>query len=361
MKELVYRWAAIALCGLSASLVFAVEGSAADEVRKAWLTGKLYGNDNDGASLRRVTISESSPGSFSVQIDNQFGFQCALVFGDDGHPRQLSDCTSKGVREGNKNDEWFVKEPQVIDLNCAKLAKEIVCKGRYVLASGNFVLGPSEMTIAMPRTALPQTKAGLINQPTLAYCTASNVNVRSEPSTTSDVVGQLGAGRVVLISSWNGENGAWYKVDLPEEKGSGWVFGEYLTLPDAPMPYLAQILLDFGNTPAKAQALFGPPAKVVQTTLEAEGKHVNQETLFYPEHQAVYVGGTLSRIVLEPESSLTLGRWKLGQSTASLAPLGDAEKKGGEWSFTISPSDTLRFKIRQNKIAGAEYVKTPGD
>lgn len=358
-KNIVCRWLTTACFGLCASFSFA--GDVSDEIRNAWLTSKLYGNDNDGASLRRVTISEADSGRFSVLIENQFGFQCDLAFGEDGHPRQLSGCVSKGVREGIKDEEWLVREPEVIDLNCAKLSKEIVCKGRYVLAAGNFVLGPAEMTIAMSRSALPKAKAGLINQPTVAHCTASNVNIRSEPSTKSDIVGQLGAGRAVLVSSWNGEEGAWYKVDLPEEKGAGWVFGEYLAIPDAPTPDLAQILLDFGTTPAKAQALFGPPGRIAQTVLETEGESVSQETLFYPEHQAIYVKGALSRIVLEPESALVLGRWKLGQSVASLAPLGEAEKKGGEWTFMISPSDYLRFKIRQNKIAGAEYVNIPDD
>ena len=358
-KNIVYQWVAMALFGLFASFSFAADAS--DEVRNAWLTSKLYGNDNDGASLRRVTISEAVPGRFSVLIENQFGFQCNLAFGEDGHPRQLSGCVSKGVREGVKDDEWFVQEPDAITLNCAKLAKEIVCKGRYVLASGNLVLGPAEMTIAMSRSALPQAKAGLINQPTVAHCTASNVNIRSKPSTKSDIVGQLGIGRAVLVHSWNGEEGAWYKVDLPEEKGNSWVFSEYVTIPDAPTPHLAQILLDFGNTPAKAQALFGPPVRIAQTALEAGGDSARQETLFYPEHQAVYVEGVLSRVILEPESSLALGRWKLGQASSSLASLGEAEKKGGEWSFMISPSDRLRFKIRQNRIAGAEYVNLPDD
>lgn len=361
MQKNRYRWIGAVLCGLAASVSFAGEGSAADVVRNAWLTSKLYGNDNDGAALRRVSISEASPGQFSVLIENQFGFQCNLAFGEDGHPKQLSGCVSKGVREKIKDDEWFVREPEVVRLNCAKLAKEVVCKGRYVLASGNLVLGPTEMTIAMQRSVLPTAKAGLINQPTLAHCTANNVNIRSEPSTKSDVVGQLEIGRVVLVSSWNGEEGAWYKVDLPAEKGSGWVFGDYVAIPDAPAPDLAKIILDFGNTPAKAQVLFGPPTRIARTTLEGEGGGSQQETLFYPEHRAIYVDGLLSRIVLEAESSLALSRWKIGQSAASLAPLGEAEKKGGDWTFMVSPSDYLSFKIRQNKIAGAEYFSSSAD
>ena len=361
MKKAVCKWSAAFLLGLVAPFSFAGDegGDAANAVRNAWLTAKLYGNDNDGAALRRVTISKVDDDQFIVLVENQFGFQCDLVFGEDGFPRRLLNCVSQSERMGGENGTiWRVREPEAIELSCTKLAKEVVCRGSYVLEAGTFA-SPSEITIAMSRSALPQSQAGLIDRPTLAYCSRQNVNIRSKPSTDSDVIGSLDAGRVVALASWNTPEGAWYKVDLPKEKGSGWVFGEYVSITEDAMPGMARLLLDFGATPAKAQALFGPPQKVARTELQWEGESAVRETLFYPEHQAVYTAGRLTGVTLEEGSTLALAGRRLGQAASSLAALGEADKKGGEWTFAVTPADLFVFKIRQNKIAGAQYRFEP--
>lgn len=359
------KWCAAFLLGLVAPFSFAgddmgEDANEADALRKAWLSARLYGNDNDGAALRRVTIRQTQEGKYIVLITNQFGFQCDLAFGEDGYPRQLSNCVSESEREGKSSDDvWRVKEPEVIQMSCTKLAKEVVCRGDYTLAAGNFV-SSGQMTIAMARAALPKSQAGLIDRPTLAYCSRQNVNIRSKPTTDSDVIGSLDAGRVVALASWNTVEGAWYKVDLPKEKGSGWVFGEYVSVTEDPMPGMARLLLDFGVTPAKAQALFGPPQKVARTELQWEGESAVRETLFYPEHQAVYTAGRLTGVTLEEGSTLALAGRRLGQAASSLAALGEADsKEGGEWTFAVTPADFFVFKIRQNKIAGAQYRFEP--
>ncbi len=349
-KRLSWLWA---VAGVLIASSPTLANDTPQDIRTAWLTAKLYGSDNEGASLRRVVISTGPDGRYTALIDNQFGFQCDLQFGADGYPEQLSNCTSKDSWTGAE-DAWFVESPQIIPLNCAKLAKEFVCRGRYILASTNMILGPAEMTIAMPRSALPQAEAESISQPTLAYCTASKVNIRSEPSTTSSIAGQLEAGRVVLIGMQKTDEGAWYQLDLPNAPGSGWVFADYIALPDAPMPDLAQIILDFGSTPAKAKALFGPPDSIAQSAATVGG--ISEETLFYPGHQAVYSKGSLSRVVLEPGSPLGLGRWKLGQPASSCLALGEPEKQDNIWTFMIAPNEYLRFTIKDNQIAGAEYL-----
>ncbi|MDO5691837.1 MAG: hypothetical protein Q4G70_05050 [Pseudomonadota bacterium] len=131
-------------------------GDMADSVRKAWLTAKLYGNDNDGAALRPVVIQEVAPNRFSVHIQNQFGFKCDLTFDADGYPHQLSNCVSHEDGKPGGTDAWFVQEPAVIDLICSTTRKEVVCKGDYVLAKGSFKMDWTPMTIAMRRSALPR-------------------------------------------------------------------------------------------------------------------------------------------------------------------------------------------------------------
>lgn len=57
-----------------------------------------------------------------------------------------------------------------------------------------------------------------------------NVNVRSGPSTTADILMTIDAGeRIVEIAA----KGGWYFVDFPDQDKRGWVFGELLVKPGA--------------------------------------------------------------------------------------------------------------------------------
>jgi cell wall-associated NlpC family hydrolase len=55
---------------------------------------------------------------------------------------------------------------------------------------------------------------------------AQDVNIRSYPELSSDVITRLSEGANLNVY---GRSGEWYKVELPEGK-SGWVFGKYLTI-----------------------------------------------------------------------------------------------------------------------------------
>lgn len=64
------KWCAAFLLGLVAPFSFAgddmgEDADAADALRKAWLSARLYGNDNDGAALRRVTIRQTQEGKYT--------------------------------------------------------------------------------------------------------------------------------------------------------------------------------------------------------------------------------------------------------------------------------------------------------
>jgi Tol biopolymer transport system component len=49
-------------------------------------------------------------------------------------------------------------------------------------------------------------------------------NLRSEPSTSGDIVGQVLAGQTVILQGTNAA-GDWYKITLPEDGAEAWLFG----------------------------------------------------------------------------------------------------------------------------------------
>ena len=93
----------------------------------AWLSGALYGNDNEAASLRSVRITEKGAG-YSVFITNQFGFNCRIEFDSKGDPARLLDC------RGETGSGWKAST-KVIMLKCDANAAERVCRGEYKLTS----------------------------------------------------------------------------------------------------------------------------------------------------------------------------------------------------------------------------------
>ena len=84
----------------------------------AWLSGALYGNDNEAASLRSVRITEKGAG-YSVFITNQFGFNCRIEFDSKGDPARLLDC------RGETGSGWKAST-KVIMLKCDANAAERV-------------------------------------------------------------------------------------------------------------------------------------------------------------------------------------------------------------------------------------------
>ena len=140
-----------------------------------WLYMSLYGNDNDAASLRKVTIKDNG-GTYTINIANQFNFECNLDFSKNGDPATLSDCKSKdkptpvcnpdapdsqcAVSKGcfqkpnEKNpacfSSWLVKE-QSVSLVCSSTKTERVCKGKYTLGTTEGFVSDGEFTIARKR------------------------------------------------------------------------------------------------------------------------------------------------------------------------------------------------------------------
>ena len=116
---------------------------ASAEMPKAnvWLSGSLYGSDNDVASLRKVTISEANHG-YRIKIYNQFVFECELEFDKNGNPSELRQCLS----HLNEKTKWSAA-PDNIKLNCFYTKSEHICKGKYTLIS-EFYRDEAEFSIA---------------------------------------------------------------------------------------------------------------------------------------------------------------------------------------------------------------------
>jgi len=65
------------------------------------------------------------------------------------------------------------------------------------------------------------------------YVTAEVLNVRANPSNTSDVIAQARRGTIVVPTH---ESGAWYGVPMTD-KSTGWVHQDFLSLCSTASPY----------------------------------------------------------------------------------------------------------------------------
>lgn len=134
------------------AFAFLTVTSFADSLNKnPWLNEKLYGNDNNMASLRKVTIKEVENG-YKIKIDNQFAFECDLNFRSNGQPHELKSCVST-----LKEDTSWSASPESIPLQCTSNEQEYVCKGKYILISQNYS-SESEFTIARQKITVSNSQ-----------------------------------------------------------------------------------------------------------------------------------------------------------------------------------------------------------
>jgi hypothetical protein len=66
-----------------------------------------------------------------------------------------------------------------------------------------------------------------------AEITASSANVRSAPNTNNDPIGRLVSGDSIEIIEQSGE---WYRIQLPNGTGTGWIATSVVGPPSAPVP-----------------------------------------------------------------------------------------------------------------------------
>ncbi len=64
--------------------------------------------------------------------------------------------------------------------------------------------------------------------PTIDLSSNGNVNIRSTPSTSSQIVGTLARGETVTANGRNGDS-TWLRIQIPDSDALGWVFRELVT------------------------------------------------------------------------------------------------------------------------------------
>jgi hypothetical protein len=155
---------------------FTIEKSALDSktplAAASWLTSLLYGSDNNGAALKKVT-NRNTGNNYKISILNQFNFECDLTFDNKGSPASLLNCVSKDKpspicnpdipdslcatssgcfrTKDEKNpacyESGLVKDSK-IKLLCTTSKSEQVCRGKYTLATTRGFPNQAEFTIA---------------------------------------------------------------------------------------------------------------------------------------------------------------------------------------------------------------------
>ena len=203
--------------------------------------------------------------------------------------------------------------------------------------------------------------------PLPGVCAFPKVRVRSLPTLkASDVVGILNDGDEIFVLEKKiveGNEYPWFKIQSVKKGEKGWVYGEFikvLSVQVSPTQQLVwQILLDYGNTPKQAQAIFGKAEKETERTLDG-GKI--EKTLFFIDHQAVYIDNLLTRIVVQKEQKGRFGKFALGKFETDLLELSRRYIVDHDSLIFLSDEfDELRFDIQFGKISNMVFQRATAD
>jgi len=104
-----------------------------------WFTSSLYGNDNNYAALREVTLYTFED-KLRVNIFNQFNTDCELTLDANKNPSFLKNCISLA-------DTSFIYEMD-LPLFCSKTKIEHVCNGKYTYTYSDSSSEEYTLTIA---------------------------------------------------------------------------------------------------------------------------------------------------------------------------------------------------------------------
>lgn len=195
----------------------------------------------------------------------------------------------------------------------------------------------------------------LANTATIQSAPGSQVNVRSEPSTTSQIRHHgLGGDRVNVLNQTSAPDGfVWYFVEFPTSGARGWIRSDLLKV-DATVPINPP-------TPVRPPIPVNPPTPVNPTTSE--------RVLFAPGTSAATVGskvqGTQSReYIVNAASGQTLKISTIGTSqflqVQVFAPNGTNLYTGSsDWSVVLR--DTGDFKIRVRLVPEEQKPNATGE
>ena len=184
--------------------------------------------------------------------------------------------------------------------------------------------------------------------------TGERVNLRSEPSTSSKVIGRFlhdydGGELLVTGRSERGDEFPWYRV-VSHKLGEGWLYGKYIAVEEPEDPvrrYALKIREDFGLSPVLAVKMYGEPMKRSREKLRIPDFNVTAEivTLEFHGHSAVYWDGFLQSVEI-PAGFMGFADILLGMDASEAASrLGTP---------ILRQEDTLIFSFERDEIAITE-------
>ena len=203
--------------------------------------------------------------------------------------------------------------------------------------------------------------------PFLAICEHPKVRIRSSPTIESSyVTGVLDEQEEVFILEEQtvGESSyPWYKIQSLEKGGKGWVYGEYLNIisgqPSLTQQLAWQVVLDYGNTPEQARAIFGVPEKVKETVADGGKK---EKQFVFVNYTAIYQDGILARVIIEQRQKAGFGKYFLGSPETDLLELSRRYIVDHDSLIFLNEQfDEFRFDLQSGSIARMVYHRSSAE
>ena len=207
--------------------------------------------------------------------------------------------------------------------------------------------------------------SGSMDYPTLGTCTGSNVRLRDNPGTNSNIIDKANKYDTFIVIGERRVNGEmWYAVDHPKEQGTLWISGRYLDLYNAdnfgtPAYKMSmQIRQDYGLSPAKARELLGQPKRSQRERFffDPAQKMISEETLAYDGLTLRYIDGRLQYVNVTRKGH-AFGELKIGDSRQLVIDfLGKPSQDEDDMlSYEVSPVETLTFRCKDDEIVSMTW------
>ena len=206
---------------------------------------------------------------------------------------------------------------------------------------------------------------GSIDYPTLGTCTGSNVRLRDNPGTDSQIVGKANeSDKFIVIGERRVKGDMWYALDHPTEQGTVWISGRYLDLNDegnfktSAFRISMQIRLNYGLRPEKARSLFGKPerSKRERYFFDPAQKVFTEEILAYDGFTLRYVEGILREVNVtrkgHPFGELAVGKMRQLIIDNFGKP---ADENTDTLIYDVSPVETFTFKCKDDEIVSMTW------
>jgi len=198
--------------------------------------------------------------------------------------------------------------------------------------------------------------------PTLGRCTGTNVRLREDPSTESEILGKLNPENFVVVLDKFITNGdTWYEIDNPFDEGSAFVFGKYLEAcyleehQKKPLHKLVMNLyLTFGMTSGKALMLSGRPKEQERETIGSD--KLERVNLKYNNFTLEYLDQTLTGVDVSGGKK-SFGEIKIGDDADEvIEAFGEPKNKEENlYSYQEGEMTYITFEFQDNKVSHMNY------